>query len=67
MTQLGIQPAAVRGAQHGEAFGRRVFAVRIGEQRTHLGRHDRGGQTLGVRRQPGGFQVGGGDMRRQQF
>ena len=33
------------------------------EQRTHLGRHDRGGQALGIGRQPGGFQVGGDDMR----
>ena len=64
MTQAGIQPAAVRGPQHGEAFARRVFAMRIGEQRAHLGPHDRGGQALGIDRQPGGFQVGSGDMRR---
>ena len=64
MNQAGIQPATVRWAQQGEPFGRRVLAVRIGEQRTHLRRHDRGGQALGIGRQPGGFQVGGGDVRR---
>ena len=48
MAQRGVKPSPVRRSQHGDAFGRRVFAVRIGEQRTYLGRHDRGGQTLGI-------------------
>ncbi len=64
VAQGRLQPAPAGWAQTCDDFGRCAIAMGIREQGTQLRCHDAAGETLGIGRQPGGLEIGGGDVQR---